>query len=47
MKIRERNYEDKMRKDDLRRQREQEEQALAQHNAFMREQTKHSINTQN
>jgi len=33
MKIRERNFEDKVRKEEHRRQRDLEEEALAQHNA--------------
>ena len=45
MKIRERNYEDKVRKEDIRRQREDEEVALQQQNAYMRDQTRHNILT--
>lgn len=45
--IRERNFEDKMKKDEHRRHRELEEEALHQQNAFMRDQNRMNIHNQN
>jgi hypothetical protein len=47
MKIRERNEEERQNKEELRLQREYEEQQRAEMNAAMREQTKNNIVSQN